>query len=59
MSTRHDNESKALLEILEWKEEAYQDVRHLDLKKAVKKRISNSIEACSKLGFATASLVHK
>lgn len=52
-------ESKSMLEVLEWKEEAYREVEHLDLKKALKNRILKSVDTTNKLGFKTVSYIHK
>jgi len=48
-----------LLEVLDWKGKAYKEVEHPDLKKALKNRISKSVETSDRLGFKTVSLVHK
>lgn len=52
-------DSKALQEVLEWKEKAYQEVQHLQLKKALNTRISESIETTRKLHLPTVTPVHK
>ena len=55
----NSKESKSMLEVLALKEEAYREVEHLDLKKALKNRISKSIDTTNRLGFKTVSFVHK
>ena len=52
-------ESNALREVLEWKDKAYQEVAHLDVKKALQKRIYDSVETTRKLKLQTITTVHR
>jgi hypothetical protein len=44
-------ESKALTEVWSWKEEAYNEVKHLDIEAAVSKRIEGTLATTHRLGF--------
>jgi len=48
-----NNESKALTEVWEWKEAAYREVEHLDIREALRIRLYDSIATVKKLGFDT------
>lgn len=43
--------SKAMTEVWEWKEIAYQEVKNLSIKDALRKRIEDSIKTAESLGF--------
>ena len=43
-------ESKAQLEVWEWKEEAWREVCHLDIRSAIQKRLQDSMETAKRLG---------
>ena len=49
------NESKALLEVREWKAACARDVEGLGIVEAVRKRLQDSRETARKLGFLPAS----
>jgi hypothetical protein len=55
----NNKESKALLEVWEWKETAYKEVENMELKRALKERMDKSIITAEKLNFKTVSLIHK
>lgn len=44
-------ESKALLEVREWKAAAWREVAHLPLDEAIKKRLADSAKTAARLGF--------
>lgn len=46
--------SNAQIEVWEWKNAAWKDVEHLDLRDALLKRLENSAETCRILGFVPA-----
>lgn len=46
-----NEEPKSLLEVLEWKEKAYQEVAHLPRKLALAKRIKDSSQTLKELGL--------
>jgi hypothetical protein len=46
-------ESKALLEVWDWKESAYRKVAHLDLDAALKKRLADCIQTAKELNIPT------
>lgn len=48
---KKNNISKALLEVWEWKESAYKEVKGFDLTSAIRKRIMDSISTTHHLGF--------
>ena len=41
-------ESKAQLEVWKWKDIAYREVKNMDLKSAIRKRLEDSIETAKK-----------
>lgn len=49
------NESKALLEVREWKAACARDVEGLTIAEAVRKRMRDSAETARKLGFLPTS----
>jgi hypothetical protein len=42
-------ESKAQLEVWEWKREAWEEVKHLDLRSAIRKRLRDSASTMKQL----------
>ena len=44
-------ESKALLEVREWKAAAWREVAHLPLDEAIMKRLADSAKTAERLGF--------
>ena len=44
-------ESKALLEVREWKAAGWQEVAHLPLDEAIQKRLKDSAKSAERLGF--------
>ena len=55
----NNKDSTALLEVYEWKEKAYKEVKDLEIKDALKNRIKKSIETATKLSFKTLILANK
>lgn len=49
-------ESKAMLEVREWKENAWERVAHLPLDEALEMSLRNSIEAAEKAGFSASKV---
>lgn len=45
------NESKALQEVWQWKDESYEEVKHLPTDQAVRKRLTDSIRSVRVLGL--------
>jgi hypothetical protein len=45
-------ESRAQLEVWEWKKKAWEEVKHLDLKSAIRKRLRDSAKTVTRLPFA-------
>lgn len=45
------NESKAMLEVREWKAAAWREVAHLPFREAVRKRLADSAKVAERLGF--------
>ena len=50
-------ESKAMLEVREWKEAAWREVAHLPFREAVRKRLADSAKVAERLGFRYAPAV--
>ncbi len=46
-----NEESRALTEVWEWKEDAYREVEGLDLETALNKRLNASLETTRTMGF--------
>ena len=46
-----NNISKALIEVWEWKEIAYEEVKHLPREQAIRKRLESSLETVHQLGL--------
>ena len=46
---KKSNESEALREVLEWKEQAYREVADLDIEFAIKKRLEDSRRSSEQL----------
>ena len=46
-----NNISKALTEVWEWKELAYEEVKHLPREQAIRKRLESSLETVHQLGL--------
>ena len=42
-------ESKSLLEVWEWKKDAWEEVKHLDLESAIRKRLRDSENTAKRL----------
>ncbi len=42
MKTRRDLEARAQQEVWQWKEEAWKEVGHLDIRAAIRKRLEDS-----------------
>jgi|GEM_PF-3271662 len=47
------NISKSLKEVWEWKELAYEEVKHLPREQAIRKRLESSLDKVLKLGLNT------
>jgi len=43
--------SKALLEVWQWKDECYNEVKNLPIEKAIEKRIEDSYKTVKRMGF--------
>lgn len=54
-----NKDSKALLEVWEWKEKAYQEVEHLPIDQALKKRLDDSLQTVSQLGLPVSNPLPK
>jgi len=52
-------ESKAQIEVWEWKEIAYKEVENLGLKEALRARLEKSAVTVKKMGINTVSIVGK
>jgi hypothetical protein len=46
-----NNISKALTEVWEWKELAYEEVKHLPREQAIRKRLESSLKTVHQLGL--------
>ena len=46
-----NNISKALKEVWEWKEQAYEEVKHLPRDQALRKRLESSMDTVHQLGL--------
>lgn len=51
-------DSKALYEVWEWKDRAYQDVKHLSPSEAIQKRLADSLHTVRQLGLPLSEKVH-
>jgi len=54
-----NKESKALLEVWEWKDKAFKEVENMELRKALKERIKRSMMLLKKHGFKTVNLIKR
>ena len=53
------NDPKSLLEVIDWKEQAYREVAHLPRKLALSKRIKDSARTVESLGFPMISKMER
>lgn len=51
--------SKALLEVWDWKESAYKEVKNFDRETALRKRLETSLQTAHRLGFEPTKLNRK
>jgi len=51
-------DSKAQLEVWRWKEEAWREVEHLDLAKAMQKRLKDSVRTAGALRIGRSRAKH-
>ena len=50
-------ESKAMIEVREWKKAAWSEVAHLPLDEAIRKRLADSAKIAKRLGFRYAPVM--
>jgi len=50
-----NSESQALYDVWKWKEKAYEEVAHLPLHLALKKRLEDSVHTVQQLGLAVSN----